>query len=32
VIAALRSNGDAGESLELLLKTRSNLLRLWAED
>ncbi len=32
VIATLRAGGNAGESLDLLLKTRSNLLRLWAED
>ncbi len=32
VIAALRASGNAGESLDLLLKTRSNLLRFWAED
>ena len=32
VIASLRTGNSASESLELLLKTRSNLLRLWAED
>ncbi len=32
VIATLRAGGNAGESLDLLLKTRSNLLRRWAED
>ncbi len=32
VIATLRTSGNAGESLDLLLKSRSNLLRLWAED
>jgi PKHD-type hydroxylase len=32
VIAALHGSGSVGESLDLLLKTRSNLLRLWAED
>lgn len=31
VIASTRARQDTGE-LELLLKTRSNLLRLWAED
>ena len=32
VIAALRADKVAGDALELLLKTRSNLLRQWAED
>jgi PKHD-type hydroxylase len=32
VIAALRAGNSASDSLELLLKTRSNLLRLWAEE
>lgn len=31
-IAQLRSAADHGEALALLLKTRSNLLRMWAED
>lgn len=31
-IAQLRSAADQGEALALLLKTRSNLLRMWAED
>ena len=32
VIAALRADKVAGDALELLLKTRSNLLRQWVED
>lgn len=32
VIAALRADKVAGDALELLLKTRSNLLRQWADD
>ena len=31
-IAQLRSAAGQGEALALLLKTRSNLLRMWAED
>jgi PKHD-type hydroxylase len=31
-VADLRGTGAAGEALDLILKTRSNLLRLWAED
>ncbi|MBC52660.1 MAG: Fe2+-dependent dioxygenase [Gammaproteobacteria bacterium] len=31
-IAQLRSAADQGEALALLLKTRSNLLRMWADD
>jgi PKHD-type hydroxylase len=32
VIASLREDKVDGDALELLLKTRSNLLRQWAED
>jgi len=32
VITALRAENVSGDALELLLKTRSNLLRRWAED